>query len=552
MTRKLKGLASWKLLPLWAAVLGSLALVILLSPTAVLLADEPDADGDELPDDLELIFGSNPLEEDSDSDGWLDGAEVWEHGTSPTDPDTDGDSLDDPEDDHPLLAGDTDGGSAVTYAWSSNLEHETLVGTSSFDGNGVNVSSGEFLWSYVMDFGPSIVPGGAKIVMLTRSGTLYDGNLGYSVFSNADQRAEETSGGNINICWYGQNGTFVSTGSGYTSPAGWPFKLSLDTQANTIILTTIRGGLQHIFNRSSGYLIAKKTRCGAEESYSRAPSGRLLSILTAEGLTITAAAYTTDRIRSFTGPDNRAYTIYYNCAGDLARIVDPEGSETQVRQTHGSQQSTLNHNYTLVMDPMGRTVVENRYDSSDRVTKQIRGNHSFTFSYDTQNNKTTVYDPTGAKREYTFGSPVATQLKVFSNLNVNPANPASWTTTMTYNSNWLRTKVVLPRGNSVKYTWDSNYCLTQKRKKQVDTQPDNNNTDLIWSYTYGTTYFKLKNSTDLMGNTTQRTLDVSVQPSRPTVIVVSRFPPPLTFLAREIKGSDRGQTSMARSREADF
>ena len=146
MTRKIRGLASWKLLPLWAALLGTLALLILLSPTVDVLANEPDADGDMLSDQLELLFGTDPTNPDSDSDGWPDGLEVWVHGTDPTSPDTDGDSQIDPQDNDPLDPGSGDGGSDVTFAYSSNLGHETLVGTTSFDGHGVNVWSGEFLY----------------------------------------------------------------------------------------------------------------------------------------------------------------------------------------------------------------------------------------------------------------------------------------------------------------------------------------------------------------------------------------------------------------------
>ena len=141
MTRKIRGLASWKLLPVWAAVLGTLALFILLTPTADVLANEPDADGDQLSDAMELLFGTNPLVADSDLDGWTDGDEVWIHGTDPTSPDTDGDSVDDPQDNDPLDPGSGDGGSDVTFAYSTNLGHETLVGSTSFDGHGVNVWS---------------------------------------------------------------------------------------------------------------------------------------------------------------------------------------------------------------------------------------------------------------------------------------------------------------------------------------------------------------------------------------------------------------------------
>ena len=54
-----------------------------------------DTDGDDLPDDEELSFGTDPYNSDTDSDGLSDGSEVYVHGTDPRKEDTDLDGTSD-------------------------------------------------------------------------------------------------------------------------------------------------------------------------------------------------------------------------------------------------------------------------------------------------------------------------------------------------------------------------------------------------------------------------------------------------------------------------
>ena len=54
-----------------------------------------DTDGDDLPDDEELSFGTDPYNSDTDADGLSDGSEVYVHGTDPRKEDTDLDGTSD-------------------------------------------------------------------------------------------------------------------------------------------------------------------------------------------------------------------------------------------------------------------------------------------------------------------------------------------------------------------------------------------------------------------------------------------------------------------------
>jgi serine/threonine-protein kinase len=65
--------------------------------------DNPDTDGDSLPDGEEvLVWGTNPTLRDTDGDGLSDGQEVNDTGTDPTKEDTDGDGILDSEDVNPV------------------------------------------------------------------------------------------------------------------------------------------------------------------------------------------------------------------------------------------------------------------------------------------------------------------------------------------------------------------------------------------------------------------------------------------------------------------
>ncbi len=83
-------------------------------PRLMLAGGKPDRDGDGLPDDEELKWGTDPDDPDTDGDGLLDGEEVYIYHTDPLNPDSDYDGLTDGAEVHvygtnPLVR-DTDGG----------------------------------------------------------------------------------------------------------------------------------------------------------------------------------------------------------------------------------------------------------------------------------------------------------------------------------------------------------------------------------------------------------------------------------------------------------
>ncbi|MCK6517338.1 hypothetical protein L6R46_20035, partial [Myxococcota bacterium] len=111
---------------------------------------DPDTDGDGLDDDDETsIYGTDPLNPDTDGDGLDDGEEVLTHETDPLDADTDGDGLDDgdeldttgtdPLDDDSDADGLSDGAEVNTHSTDPNDDDSDSDGLT--DGIEVNTTS---------------------------------------------------------------------------------------------------------------------------------------------------------------------------------------------------------------------------------------------------------------------------------------------------------------------------------------------------------------------------------------------------------------------------
>ena len=110
-----------------------------------------DSDGDGLVDSDELFYGTNPLLDDSDSDGLKDGAEIHTYETNATNPDTDGDGLNDGAEvyryDTNASNPDTDGDCLLDSFEVLNYE----TNASNPDTDGDSVDDGIEIYSYGVD-----------------------------------------------------------------------------------------------------------------------------------------------------------------------------------------------------------------------------------------------------------------------------------------------------------------------------------------------------------------------------------------------------------------
>lgn len=470
-----------------------------------------DSDGDGLTDDLESTLGTDPDQADSDGDQLDDFEEVCIYGTDPLQPDTDGDGQTDDQDSDPLDDGTHAGGQTTpSTSWTDGGAKPNLVGTTPVEQGGVNVITGEKISTLAkIDLGASYV--GRNVITLTHFSHVTAKSLwGDGVLCSIDLQVSENGQGDVDYLaangeWY----TFTNSGGSLVSPAGVPATASIDTQQGEITITWIRGGTKEIYDRTNGWMKSIKDRFGNTTTINRNQSGVITSIDLPEGNTVTVSTYaSTGRYHEITdwGTTARTWELTYNCYDELAKVKDPANNTTQFFYINSSTPSSLNGNLSRIVQPTGDELIAVQYTSGDKVSKIEVAGEECAFTYSASS--TTVNDLAGNERVWNFtsGNSVPNSVVHHSNRNVRTGDPATWTTEFEHNSNNLRTEVVLPEDNRIDFDWNSNYCLTERRHKATDTDTDSGS-DLVCTFTYGSTYYQLEDSTDPEGNTTERTLD---------------------------------------------
>jgi hypothetical protein len=149
-----------------------------------------------------------------------------------------------------------------------------------------------------------------------------------------------------------------------------------------------------------------------------------------------------------------------------------------------------NHNVKKIKDAKNNYFVENTYDGSGRVTAQKLGatsDETTTFNYSVAN-QVTEYDRNGFQKIYVFNAAGNMTSKIdYTNLNLRAGEPNDFTTVYTYNSDSLVTSVKYPRGNGIKYTYDSSNSNRRARGNLSRSPPQDESwwpptiTPTIWS-----------------------------------------------------------------------
>ncbi|MGK2958445.1 MAG: DUF6531 domain-containing protein [Acidimicrobiales bacterium] len=141
-----------------------------------------------------------------------------------------------------------------------------------------------------------------------------------------------------------------------------------------------------VFN-ADGRLTATQSWDDTSVTFAYDPNGKLVSIADSTGPTL-SFTYTGNHITRAEASDGRVVSYGYDATGNLVSVANPVGGVT-----------TYSHNadglITKITDPDGHVVLENSYDSRDRVASQRMGSGATaTFAYDDATGRTTVTDAT--------------------------------------------------------------------------------------------------------------------------------------------------------------
>ena len=378
-----------------------------------------------------------------------------------------------------------------------------------------------------------------------RSQSAYNGPLGYGWDFSYNRRLYKLDSGNM-VWLSGANrqdefAYDAQTGT-YAPPPGVYVSLVQNVDG-TWTLTDAHGQEQRY--DADGKLTAIVDRNGNTLSFAYDPAGRL----PIEGPSDYFVNQTTGviardfRLTTMTDPAERQLVFTYNADGRIETITDwtsrtwrytydADGYLTQVttpatpefpQGTTTTYTYTADHNLETITDAKNQVYLTNAYEATtDQLTSQTYGTGTSRIIYgeDANGNATAdVTDRRGFRTLYIFDEAGhITQIEQFTDGDP-PGEPPSYITTYAYNADGERIQTVLPRGNSIEWTYDSanpdpksRGNLLELRRKPL---PGSTEPDLVTSFTYETQFNQIKTLTDPRGNVTTYTYDYELDPGDP-------------------------------------
>jgi RHS repeat-associated protein len=358
-----------------------------------------------------------------------------------------------------------------------------------------------------------------RMCRIYRSNVSYDGPLGKKwEFCQNVRLTELATDGDVTWIGMGREDTFVKSGGSYTNPTGW-FGTMTKTSSPLEFNFVEPQGLTWKFEDDSASgtrffrLRERKDRSGNALTYSYDSSTpRLLTKVTDTlGRDLTFSYDGNGRIISVTdfgSPSTRKVVYSYDASGRLTSVrtptVEAEGTEddftsgkTTVYAYDGSDR------LVTVQNPEGSSVyLVNGYDSAGKLTSQRAGTSSQTYSvgYDPTTRKTTVTDREGNKSVYEYDTSDRVTAVELHGTTIGTGKRYAYA----YGAGNLITKVTLPRGNILEYTFDGTGNLTSQKRKT-----DASDAGLTTSFTYTSDFNYVSTRTDPEGRVTDFDYDAS-------------------------------------------
>jgi hypothetical protein len=225
----------------------------------------------------------------------------------------------------------------------------------------------------------------------------------------------------------------------YTSPAGFPGALVLDKNAMEWQMT-FPNGYEETFEAASGDQDRPKGGVTELGFMTRWNSGigftwtqqQITTVTDDLNRSYTITYYGTGRIQKITDFSGREVELKYNCKDQLVWVRSPVcgdfpwGRITQFCYTTDVN-PLLTNNLTWITSPAGDRWLEVRYDGNDRVSRQYVGSTTSYWSFTYGTGTTTVVDPVGNQRIWSYSGPCPTDLWEYSNRTSGPRTPETGT-----------------------------------------------------------------------------------------------------------------------------
>lgn len=219
------------------------------------------------------------------------------------------------------------------------------------------------------------------------------------------------------------------------------------------------------------------------------------------------------RLASVTDYTGRVWRYDVTDDGTLRSVTNPAGEQTSYTYYTNVERHRphLDRNLKTVTDAMGQLRLTLFYDKFDRVTAQIEGDRTWTFTYGDYT--TTLTDPRGASMIHDFAPDIPGTARrtserriVQKSLGVGGTDPVEYVQELTRDADGLTTAVKLPDGSVVEDTVDSWGNLIESRRKPAE-GPDNDAVDLVKRTTYEARYHYATREVDPMGFETRYIYD---------------------------------------------
>jgi len=397
-------------------------------------------------------------------------------------------------------------------------------------GDPIVIHSGEYRYSHQDIFIPARgIP--IDITRTYRSRTAYNGRFGYGWHFTFDIKLRQLEDNNViifNFDGWGAKDEFVFDNGNFLTPPGVFNELKRNFDG-TFTLTTshftrynfdMEGRLESIQDRNDNMMTFTYDPAG------HLPIMGLSDFFNNQGIGVIAYDYMLTAIADSTG---RQMSLQYNANGRLTSLsdfsgrvwnysYDPTGTGDLLTFTTPSTDQFPDgltttytydeHNITTITDSKNQTFLTNTY-TDDRVTRQIYGPGTYTFSHDTENKMMTEVDPMGFVTEYIYDDEGLILNRKEYTAGLRPGEPVFYETTCSYNDDFKLMSITYPKGNGVKYVFDdlnpdplSRGNLLEIRRKPDMTQPDDDLTDIVARFTYDPNFNYVHSITEPEGQET--------------------------------------------------